>query len=145
MTVINRSAIVPYSARDMFVLVDDIAKYPEFLPWCRTSKEISRDETIVEASIEIAKSGVHKTFTTRNTLSKYEQIEMRLIDGPFESLHGFWRFQGLNEVACKVTLDIEFEFSNKLLSLTVGPVFSHICNTLVNAFVARARDVYGQR
>lgn len=143
MTVINRSALVPYSAQKMFVLVDDINAYPQFLPWCRSSKEHLRDPEIVEASIEISKSGINKTFTTRNTLHNFHLIEMHLVEGPFKSLHGYWRFEELNDAACKVTLDIEFEFSNKILSMTLGPVFSHICNTLVNAFVSRAKEVYG--
>lgn len=144
MTEINRSALVPYSAKEMYLLVDDIPHYPDFLPWCRSSHEILRTDTEVEASIEIAKSGIHKSFTTRNVLHPYESIELQLVSGPFQSLHGFWRFESLDERACKVSLDIEFEFSNRLLSMTVGPVFSHICNTLVNAFVTRAQAVYGK-
>ena len=144
MTVINRSALVPYSAEKMFRLVDDIGSYPTFLPWCKSTNIVSRDETEVQASIEMAKAGINKSFTTRNRLHSNELIEMQLVDGPFKSLHGCWRFDSLNESACKVSLDIEFEFSNKILSMSVGPVFSQICNTLVNAFVSRAQDVYGR-
>jgi len=145
MTVINRSALVPFSANDMFKLVDDIDRYAEFLPWCKSTNVISRDATDnaeVVASIEIAKAGINKTFTTRNENVAGTQIELKLVDGPFDHLHGYWRFAPLNEHACKITLDIEFDFSNKLLSMTLGPVFSQICNSLVNAFVSRANEVY---
>ncbi len=142
MTVINRSALVPYSAEKMFILVDDIAAYPEFLPWCRSTTIISRELAIVEASIQIAKSGLNKTFTTRNTIKDTELIEIQLVDGPFKELHGYWQFNALHENACKVSLDIEFEFSSKLLSMSLGPIFSQICNTLVNSFVKRAQDIY---
>lgn len=143
MTVINRSALVPFSANDMFKLVDDIESYAEFLPWCKSTTVINRaeDNTEVTGSIEIAKAGINKTFTTRNTNTE-NQIEMNLVDGPFKNLHGYWRFVPLDEQACKITLDIEFDFSNKLLSMTLGPVFSQICNSLVNAYVSRANEVY---
>jgi len=143
MTEINRSALVPYSAEQMFVLVDDIDSYPKFLPWCKSTTIYNRDEGQVEASIEMAKAGINKSFTTRNTLHGSELIEMQLVDGPFKELQGYWRFETLDEKACKVSLDIQFEFSNKILSMSVGPVFSQICNTLVNAFVGRAREIYG--
>lgn len=144
MTEINRSALVPYSAEKMFCLVNDVYSYPEFLPWCKSTEILAQTDSEVEASIEMLKAGIHKSFTTRNVLHKPELIEMQLVDGPFRQLHGYWRFDTLNASACKVTLDIEFEFSNKILSMTVGPIFSQICNTLVNAFVSRARDVYGR-
>jgi len=143
MTVINRSALVPFSAESMFNLVDDISAYPEFLPWCKATNIHDRDLQEVVASIEMAKAGINKTFTTRNVMSGFEKIEMRLVDGPFESLEGCWRFEALSANACKISLDIEFEFSNKLMSLSIGPVFSQICNSLVNAFVSRAQEKYG--
>lgn len=141
MTVINRSALVPYSANQMFQLIDDIEQYAEFLPWCRSTQILSRDNNEVTASIEIAKAGINKTFTTKNINSE-NQIEMNLVDGPFKSLHGYWRFSELDENACKVSFNIEFHFSNKLLGMTLGPIFSQICNSLVNAFVSRAGKVY---
>lgn len=141
MTTINRSALVPYSANQMFQLVDDIEKYADFLPWCKSTHVLNRSKNEVTASIEIAKAGINKTFTTKNINSK-NQIELNLVDGPFKSLHGFWRFTVLDEKACKVSLDIEFHFSNKLISMTLGPIFSQICNSLVNAFVDRAGRIY---
>jgi len=142
MTTVSRSALVPFSARQMFDLVDDIDAYPQFLPWCRSTQIHSRDDQQVKASIEIAKAGINQRFTTCNINTGGEVIEMQLVDGPFKSLHGYWRFQALSDSACKVSLDLEFEFSSKVLSMTLGPIFSQICNTMVEAFVKRAREVY---
>jgi len=127
----------------MFRLVDDIPEYSRFLPWCASSKELMRDADQVEASIEIAKGAVHKTFVTRNRLQKNKMIEMRLLEGPFRHLEGFWRFDSLQDgKACKISLDMDFEFSNRLISLALGPVFNSITNSLVDAFVDRAKTVY---
>lgn len=140
---ISRSALVPYSAAQMYQLVDGIDLYPQFLPWCRSAVEHERDSDQVKASIEIAKGAVNKHFTTLNRLQKHKTIEMRLVDGPFRHLHGFWRFDELKTDACKVSLDLDFEFSNKIISMVVGPVFNQVANTLVDSFVDRARKVYG--
>lgn len=134
-----------YSAREMFDLVDDVDAYPAFLPWCRSSEVLSRNEDLVEASIEVAKGAVQKKFTTRNRLQQGKMIEMGLVEGPFKRLEGYWRFEVLSEQACKVSLDLDFEFSNRLMSMAFGTVFSQIANTLVDAFCKRAVDVYGKR
>lgn len=145
MPTINKSALVSYEAGDMFGIVDDIESYPTFLPWCGGATIISRNDDEVEASIEISHGGLNKTFTTRNLLQKDKMIEMHLVDGPFKHLHGFWQFKKLGENACKVSLDLEYEFSNKLISLAFGPVFSQIAGTLVDAFCKRADEIYGGR
>ena len=143
-TTIHRSALVPHSPEQMFALVDDIERYPEFLPWCRSAREISRDEDEVVASLDLAKGSVHKTFTTRNRLQPGKMIEMRLVDGPFRHLEGFWRFDRLQGDACRISLDLEFEFSSKLVGLAIAPVFNPVANSLVDAFVQRANRLYGQ-
>jgi len=143
MTHINRSAIVPFSAEKMFALVDDISSYPSFLPWCKSTKIYSRDDNEVKASIEMSKAGIQKSFTTWNQNYQFNSIELNLVEGPFKSLKGCWKFEELKPNACKISLEIDFEFSSKILSATVGPVFSQICNTLVNSFVSRAKEVYG--
>ena len=140
---VSRSALVPYSAAQMYALVDGIKQYPEFLPWCRSAVEHSRDPAEVRASIEIAKGAVNKAFTTCNKMTPGAQIEMSLLDGPFKHLHGFWRFDALRENACKVSLELDFEFSNRLVSMAIGPVFNQVANTMVDCFVERARSVYG--
>lgn len=143
MTIIAKSALVQHSASDMFALVDDVSSYAEFLPWCGGSEELSRDDDEVKASVVIAHSGLNKSFTTLNRLQKDKIIEMSLIDGPFKHLHGFWRFDVLSEEACKISLDLEYEFSNRLIGMVVGPVFGQIANTLVDSFCQRAEVMYG--
>jgi ribosome-associated toxin RatA of RatAB toxin-antitoxin module len=127
----------------MYALVDDIESYPEFLLWCRSARVISRDSDVVTAKLELAKGSVHKEFTTCNRLMPGKMIEMKLVEGPFHHLEGFWRFDALSEDACKVILDLEFDFSNKMVGLVVGPVFNQVANTLVDAFCKRANDLYG--
>ena len=148
MPVINRHALVPYSAAEMFALVDDVESYPQFLPWCKSATVWSRNDDEVRASVELAKGAIQKSFTTLNRLQHNKMIEMRLVEGPFHHLEGFWRFDSLGEQearACKVTLDLEYEFSNTLLAMTVGPVFNQVANKLVDAFCQRAETVYGKR
>lgn len=145
MSTIRKSALVPYSAHEMFGLVADVESYSQFLPWCGGSRILSRDEDSVAAEIEIAYSGVHKTFTTINRMQTDKMIEMRLVEGPFKHLFGYWGFLALDERACKVSLDMEFEFSNAMLGLVMGPVFSRIANDLVDSFRRRGEQLYGKR
>ncbi len=140
---INRTALVQYSAEQMFQLVDDIAAYPEFLPWCGGAEEHNRNEQSVEASVMIQKGSVNKSFTTQNRLTKPELIELTLVDGPFKKLVGEWRFEALSENACKITFNMDFEFSNMLVGMAVGPIFNQVANTFVDSFVERAKTVYG--
>ena len=144
MTCISRSALVSYSAAEMYALVDDIASYPEFLEWCRSATELERGEDEVTACLELARGAFHKTFTTRNRIQRDKMVEMRLVEGPFRLLEGFWRFDVLGERACKVSFDLEFEFSSRLAGMVAGPAFSQIANTMVDAFCKRAVDIYGK-
>lgn len=143
MTTISKSALVSYSPEKMFRLVDDIKAYSEFLPWCGKATEISRDEKNVEASIFISHSGLNKEFTTRNKNTAFDKIEMHLVNGPFKNLDGVWLFEPLGETACKVSLNLDFEFSSKIIGITLGPIFSKIANSIVDAFIKRADSVYG--
>ena len=145
MKAIHRSALVPYSAEEMYALVSDIESYGTFLPWCGGARIVARDAESVTAAIDIAYRGVHKTFTTRNRLSPGRGMELQLVDGPFKFLQGDWRFEVLDEKACKVSLDMKFEFSYPLLGMVVGPVFSNIANGLVESFQRRAGEIYGKR
>lgn len=146
MTLISRNALVPYSVEEMYALVDNIETYASFLPWCKSTDIISRNELEVQASIEIARGALNKSFTTLNRLQKNKMIEMRLVKGPFKHLQGYWRFDSLKDnSASKISLDLEFEFENKLIALAVGPVFNQITNSMVDAFCKRAQEVYGER
>ncbi|HHJ19540.1 MAG TPA: type II toxin-antitoxin system RatA family toxin [Gammaproteobacteria bacterium] len=141
---IQRHALVPYPPDYMFKLVDNILLYPEFLPWCASTRELHRSEHCVEASIELAKGAVRKSFTTRNEFRKNDKIEMKLVEGPFKYLQGFWKFDALDDgKACRVSLDLDYEFSNRIVGMAIGPVFGSIANSLVDAFVNRAEAVYG--
>ena len=141
---VKKSALVPYSAEKMYQLVDDVPSYKEFLPWCGGSVEISRDTEEVVASITISKGSINKTFTTKNTSIDCSKINLELVDGPFKELVGHWSFRELKEDACKVSLELDYEFSNRLLGIAVGPVFNQIANTMVDSFVDRAKQVYGE-
>ena len=128
----------------MFRLVDDIERYPEFLPWCSGATEYSRDESTVEASIEMSRAGLKQSFRTRNTNTPGESIQLSLVDGPFKSLSGEWRFDSLGDDGSKVSLDLSFEFESRLTDRLLGPFFEEICNSMVNAFTKRAEQVYGR-
>ena len=145
MTTISKSALVPYTPEEMFKLVRDIESYPRFLPWCSEARVLSEDQDEVRATLTLSKGGVEKAFTTCNRHQSNKMIEMRLVEGPFKHLQGFWRFDPLGDHGCKVSMDMDFEFSSRMLGMVVGPVFSQVANTLVDSFQQRAVDVYGKR
>ncbi len=135
-----------YSPAEMYSLVNDVAAYPKFLPWCKSSKLISKSDTEMIASVEISRGALKKTFTTKNTLHKNKKIEIALVDGPFKTLHGAWSFHKLKQNnACKIELDLKFQFDSGLMSIAARPVFTQIANSLVEAFSKRAVKVYGER
>ena len=144
MNTLKRSAIVPYSTHQMFELVNAIEEYPRFLPWCQTAHVLSRLENEVVATLEVNWKGIHKSFTTKNTLFPEHKIEISLVNGPFQHLEGIWQFHALDTHACKVTLDMEFEFAGRFIDRLFQPIFQHIANTLVDAFCKRAVEVYGK-
>lgn len=145
MTTINKSALVPYTPQEMYSLVRDIEAYPQFLPWCTQARILSQDQDEVRATLWLSKGGVDKAFTTSNRHQVNKMIEIRLVEGPFKCLEGFWRFDALGDRGCKVSLDIAFEFSSRMLGLVVGPVFNQVANSLVDSFQKRAVQVYGKR
>lgn len=140
---ISRSALVMYSVDQMFQLINDVLAYPQFLPDCSDSKIICEDENSVTASLLVSKVGLKKWFTTKNTLISNQQVQLTLVDGPFSKLQGCWLLTPLSEEACKVSLELEYEFSNKMFDLAFGRVFNHLTNNMVQAFTQRAKDVYG--
>ncbi len=143
MTIIKRSALVAFSARQMFELVNNIEDYPRFLPWCRSSEVISRSNEEIQASVEIVWSGIHKTFTTRNVLKPFDRMDIKLVQGPFRHLEGHWSFLQLGDQGCKVNLNLEFELTGHIVDKIFQPIFHHIANSLVEAFCTRAVEVYG--
>lgn len=139
---VSRSALVMHSAENIYQLINDVESYPLFLPDCAGSKILSTDGQTMKASLLVAKGGVKKWFTTENTLIKNEQIQLTLIDGPFKHLTGQWSLSALSDDACKINLDLDYEFSNKLLALAFGRVFNGLANSLMQAFIERAKVVY---
>ena len=146
MSHIKRSALVHYSAAEMYQLVNNVADYASFLPWCRSSEVKTESESEMLASVEIAKGVLNKTFTTHNRMQPGKRIDLQLVDGPFRKLSGYWQFDPLKtENACKVSLELEFEFDNAMMSIAAKPIFTQIANSLVDSFCKRAVDVYGER
>ena len=141
---ITRSALVMFSAQQMYELVNDVDSYPQFLPGCVASRVLSESDNTLTAALDVAKAGIRKTFTTRNLLEPNQRIEMELVDGPFKSLSGGWTFTPLDVDACKVELKLHFEFTSRLVELAFGGVFKELTNAMVHAFSERAREVYGR-
>lgn len=143
---IHKSVLIWYSPQEMFRLVTDVARYPEFLPWCDHASVKQTTEDGMVAEIGMAVAGLKQAFTTRNTHVENRSVQMQLVNGPFSSLSGGWTFSPVGDGtqrACKVELDLHYGFSNAALSAVVGPVFDKIAASLVDAFVARAQKVYG--
>jgi len=135
--------LVGYAAQQMFDLVDAVEAYPQFLPWCDRAEVLERDATRTRARIHINYHVATQSFTTENAKDPPHGMTVRLIEGPFRVLDGEWRFTPLRDDACKIDFRLQYEFSGKLLEMLVGPVFSYIANTMVDAFVKRAEKVYG--
>ncbi|GGY48767.1 type II toxin-antitoxin system RatA family toxin [Pseudoduganella albidiflava] len=143
MAVVHKSVFLGYSAQQMFDLVDRVEDYPKFLPWCGGVEVRERGENSVVASVGINFHGVKQSFTTSNVNTPPTAIKMNLVDGPFKTLHGTWTFKPLRDDACKVELDLQYEFSSRLLEQVIGPVFGMIANSMVDSFCKRAETVYG--
>ncbi|MDX1265935.1 MAG: SRPBCC family protein [Oceanisphaera sp.] len=141
---ITRSALVMFSAKQMYELVNDINSYPQFLPGCVASRIVSESATSITAALDVAKVGIRKTFTTRNELKPHQHISVELVDGPFKTLNGGWTFTPLDADACKVELKLHFEFTSRLVELAFGGVFKELTNAMVHSFSERAREVYGR-
>ena len=143
MPLVEKSVLIERSAQQMFDLVEDIESYPQFLPWCSGTRIDFRDERRTVATLHINFHSVKAHFTTENAKENPAWMTMKLVDGPFRRLEGIWRFKSLTENACKVEFQLSYEFSNRLFEKIIGPVFSQIANTFVEAFVKRAQQVYG--
>ncbi len=143
MAKVEKSVLIGRSAQLMFDLVDNVEDYPQFLPWCSQTRVEFRDEEKTVATLHINYLSVKSYFTTENEKESPLRMSIRLVDGPFRRLEGFWRFKPLAENACKIEFQLAYEFSSKMFEKVIGPVFSQITNTFVDAFVRRADVVYG--
>lgn len=135
---IHKSAIVLHPAAMMFKLVDEVENYPNFLPWCGSTRIIHRDSEITRASIEINFKGIKQSFTTENIKKSDQLMHIRLIDGPFKLLSGSWLFHKLDVNSCQIELTLEYQFSNILLETLISPVFNIIANTFIDEFIKEA-------
>ena len=144
LTTIKRSALVMFSAEQMFDLVNDVASYPLYMEGCVGAHILEESDRSMTARLDLKKRGVTQSFTTRNTLYRPERIELQLQEGPFKKLSGLWTFKALTDSACKVMLDLEFEFNSLSVGLASGSLFSSVANNLVDALSRRAQEVYGR-
>lgn len=142
MPIVKKSALVPHSAARMFQLVADVEGYPKFLPWCHSAALVSRTDNEICGRIEVSRLGIRQAFTTRNRIERDRRMTLDLLDGPFRKLTGAWTFLPLRDDACKVELELDFEFSGRLIDKAFGAVFNQIANTMVDAFCKRADEVY---
>lgn len=154
---VRKSVLVWYSPGEIYRLVTDAERYPEFLPWCERVEILQRDERTVTARLHLAYSGLRHAFTTKNEQVPDTSVHIGLVDGPFSQLDGLWRFiplplaagtagaGGGAESACKIEFEMRYAFSNVVLEAAISPVFDRIANTFVDSFVRRAEQMYGPR
>ena len=142
MTSIKRSALVSFSDAEMFALVKDVERYPEFMPGAQKATLLGEGDDWMEAQLQLGKGKISQTFTTYNNLNPPHTMELTLVEGPFKTFHGLWTFTPLAERACKVELHLEFEFSNKLVAMAAGKLFEAMANQQVEAICKRAKQIY---
>ena len=144
-TRVSREALLPYSAQQMYDVVNDVAAYPEFLPWCIGAAVLESLPERITAQVDVEMGGLRQSFTTRNSLQVGAEIRLELVDGPFSRLQGRWRFRNLGDAGCKVSLELSFSFGSPLIASTFGKVFGIAANQMVDAFRTRAEALYGGR
>lgn len=140
---IQRSALVPYSPAQMFDVVNDVARYSDYLPWCESSRVVSESEIEMLASIQMKATGIRQSFTTRNSLDRPNKISMSHVEGLFSSLHGEWNFKALGDEGCKVSLDLSFDMPRTLAVMGAGLAFDNAADKMVEVFCVRAAQLYG--
>ncbi len=145
MNTVQRSALVMHSDRLMYDLVNDVASYPLFMEGCQAAEVFEHSDQQMVARLDLKKGGVKTSFMTRNRLQAPSTIEMNLEDGPFKRFKGVWTFTSLTPQACKVSLDLEFEFNNMAVGLAASKLFSTMANELVDSLCRRADEVYGSK
>ena len=139
---VSRSALVPYTAAQMYELIKDVEQYPAFLPWCNEAEVHIDDVDFIEASLGLRRGKISKRFRTRNVLQPNESLGIELVGGPFRHMSGGWTFQQLGDAGCKVALVLEFEFESKATDVIFGRFFENTCNSLVDSFTRRAAEMY---
>ena len=143
MAIVEKSVLIGHSAVEMYALVADVDAYPQFLPWCSKTEVKILEPNRAAATLHVNYHGLRLHFTTENQMEAGALIDMKLMNGPFKHLDGYWRFVPLSEQACKIEFQLNYELSGKLMEKLAGPVFNHIANTFVEVFVKRATALYG--
>jgi len=143
MTTINRSALLPYQARQLFELVNDVEAYPKYMDGCVGARILRREEALMEARLDLAKGGIAQSFSTRNRMIDAKQITLELLDGPFDYFEGLWEFRALGDSACKMSLNLDFNVNSTVLGAAASRLFEKVTNNLVDAVSKRARQIYG--
>lgn len=136
------SKIVPHSAEQLFDLVADVGKYPQFLPWCVAARVKSRTDIELVADLTIGFGPFRESFTSRVVMERPHLIKVQYENGPFRYLNNQWKFQP-DPRGSKVDFFVDFEFRSRLLQAAIGVVFNEAVRRMVNAFLKRAHDVYG--
>lgn len=139
---ISRSALLPFSAEQMFDVVNDVALYQDYLPSCSRSEVIESSPELMVASLTLTRAGVSQQFTTRNKLAAPQRIDLQLVEGPFTTLNGYWLFSQLGEDGCKTEMNLKFDFNSRMLNATFGKVFEQVADSLVEAFCERAKVLH---
>lgn len=141
---VRRSALLPYSAPEVYGLVADVERYPEFLPWCTGAKILQRSDEEVTVTLGLSSGIARASFTTRNRLEPHRAVTMSLVDGPFDHLEGRWDFTPIAAAGTRADLQVRFSTQGLVGAIALGPAFEGICNRLVDAFARRARQVFGE-
>lgn len=144
MATVLKSVLVPHSARTMFDIVDDCARYPEFLPWCAAAEVFEHTDSVTRARLDVDYHGLESHISTVNAKQPYERIDLEFVEGPFDRFKGHWRFLALGEAGCRVEFSVDYAFSSGAMDRILAPVFGHIIETLVERFVARADALAGR-
>ena len=137
---VKRSALIAESPDRMYELINDIERYPEFVPWCTAARVESRKEGEVVATLTIKRGPLRAEFTTRNLLEPGKRVLMQFVSGPFRVLEGLWTLTPLGDLGCRVELEMRFEFANRVAGTLFAPLFEDTAASLVDAFVKRARE-----
>ncbi len=141
---LEKTVLVPYTAEQMYKIVNQAEDYPKFLPWCDKADILMRSDTEQKATLSMSYLVLKQHFTTHNTMTPNQRIEMNLVEGPFQKLYGLWQFKAIGETGCRIDFFIDYEFSNAFLDKMIGPVFNQISRTLMDAFVEEANKRYSE-
>lgn len=139
---VRRSALLPYTPAQMYALVTDVERYPEFLPWCTAATIVADEGELVTVTLGLASGFARASFTTRNRLVPERAVTMSLLEGPFDFLEGRWEFTAIRDAGTRADLSVRFATHGLLGALTLGRAFEEACNHLVDAFARRARQVF---